>query len=60
MWTAETEMNSIRENVGQPVNDAQTHHRQPLMVFGLFAMLLGVRPFDGHRWHLSLYADAVD
>ena len=30
------------------------------MVMGLFALLLGVRPYDVHRWHLSMYADAID
>jgi deoxyribodipyrimidine photolyase-related protein len=30
------------------------------MVLGLFAMLLGVRPYEVHRWHLSMHADAID
>ena len=60
MWTAETEMNCIRQSVGQLVEHAYAHHIQRLMVLGLFAMLLGVRPYDVHRWHMSMYADAID
>jgi deoxyribodipyrimidine photolyase-related protein len=60
MWTAETEMNCIRQSVGQLIEHAYAHHIQRLMVLGLFAMLLGVRPYDVHRWHMSMYADAID
>ena len=60
MWTAETEMNCLRQCVGQLIDHAYAHHIQRLMVMGLFALLLGVRPYDVHRWHLSMYADAVD
>ena len=60
MWTGETEMNCIAQSVGQLVEHAYAHHIQRLMVLGLFAMLLGVRPHDVHRWHMSMYADAVD
>lgn len=60
LWTAETEMNCVRQSVGQLINHAYAHHIQRLMVLGLFAMLLGVRPYDVHRWHMSMYADAVD
>jgi deoxyribodipyrimidine photolyase-related protein len=60
MWTAETEMNCIRQSVGQLIDHAYAHHIQRLMVLGLFAMLLGVRPYDVHRWHMSMYADAID
>ncbi len=60
MWTGETEMNCVRQCVGQLVEHAYAHHIQRLMVLGLYAMLLGVRPYDVHRWHMSMYADAVD
>lgn len=60
MWTAETDMNCIRESVAQLIDYAYAHHIQRLMVLGLFALLLGVRPLDVHRWHLSMYADAID
>jgi deoxyribodipyrimidine photolyase-related protein len=60
MWTAETEMNCLEQCVGQLVDHAYAHHIQRLMVLGLFSLLLGVRPYDVHRWHLSMYADAID
>jgi deoxyribodipyrimidine photolyase-related protein len=60
MWTGETEMNCVRQSVGQLVEHAYAHHIQRLMVLGLFSLLLGVRPRDVNRWHLSMYVDAID
>ncbi len=60
MWSGETDMRCVSESVGQLVAHAYTHHIQRLMVLGLLAMLLGVNPYEVHRWHLSLYADAID
>lgn len=60
MWTAETEMRCVSESVRQLIDYAYAHHIQRLMVLGLFALLLGVDPFAVHRWHMSMYADAVD
>ncbi|NNL84932.1 MAG: cryptochrome/photolyase family protein, partial [Myxococcales bacterium] len=60
MWTAETEMNCLRQSVGQLIEHAYAHHIQRLMVLGLFCLLLGVRPRDVNRWHLSMYIDAID
>jgi deoxyribodipyrimidine photolyase-related protein len=60
LWTAETEMACLRESVGQLIEHAYAHHIQRLMVLGLFCLLLGARPRDVNRWHLSMYADAVD
>jgi deoxyribodipyrimidine photolyase-related protein len=60
MWTGETELNCVRQSAAYLVDRAYAHHIQRLMVFGLLALLLGVRPHDVHRWHMSMYADAVD
>jgi deoxyribodipyrimidine photolyase-related protein len=60
MWTAETDLNCIRQCVGQLIDHAYAHHIQRLMVMGLLALLLGVRPYEVHQWHLSMYADAID
>jgi deoxyribodipyrimidine photolyase-related protein len=59
-WTAETEMNCLRDAVAQTLQHGYAHHIQRLMVTGLFAMLLGVRPQDVHRWYLAVYVDAVE
>lgn len=29
------------------------------MVLGLFALLLGVAPYEVHRWHMSMFWDAI-
>ena len=60
MWTGETEMNCLKQSIGQLIDHAYAHHIQRLMVLGLYAMLLGVKPYDVHRWHISMYADAID
>ncbi len=60
MWTAETDMACVSESVGQLIEHGYAHHIQRLMVLGLYAMLLGVRPYDVHRWHMSMYVDAID
>jgi deoxyribodipyrimidine photolyase-related protein len=60
MWTGNTEMRCISQSVGQLIDHAYAHHIQRLMVLGLFSMLLGVNPYEVHRWHMSMYADAID
>lgn len=60
MWTGETDMMCVRQSVTQLIDHAYAHHIQRLMVLGLFALLLGVRPYDVHRWHMSMYVDAID
>ena len=60
LWTGETDMNCIREAVGHLVKYAYAHHIERLMVLGQFCLLLGVRPYDVHRWHISMFIDAID
>jgi len=59
-WSAETEMNCLKDAIGQTMQYGYAHHIQRLMVTGLFAMLLGVKPQDVHRWYLAVYVDAVE
>ena len=59
-WTGKTVMNCLRHVVGQTLERGYAHHIQRLMVTGLFAMLLGVRPKEIHEWHLAVYVDAVE
>ena len=59
-WTANTEMNCLKDALAQTLRYGYAHHIQRLMVTGLFAMLAGVRPQDVHRWYLAVYVDAVE
>ncbi len=59
-WTGETDMNCLREVIGQTLALGYAHHIQRLMVTGLFALLLGVRPQEVHAWYLAVYVDAVE
>lgn len=59
-WTGETEMACLREAITQTLAHGYAHHIQRLMVTGLYALLLGVRPQAVHEWYLSVYVDAVE
>ncbi len=60
LWTGETDMACVAAAVGQLVDHAYAHHIQRLMVLGLLNLLLGVNPYAMHRWHMSMFADALD
>jgi deoxyribodipyrimidine photolyase-related protein len=59
-WTGETDMVCLRESIGQTLETGYAHHIQRLMVTGLFALLVGVRPQAVHEWYLAVYVDAVE
>ena len=59
-WTGETDMACLREAITQTLAHGYAHHIQRLMVTGLYALLLGVRPQAVHAWYLSVYVDAVE
>jgi deoxyribodipyrimidine photolyase-related protein len=59
-WTGDTEMNCLRDAVGQTLEYGYAHHIQRLMVTGLFALLFGVEPRRIHEWYLAVYVDAVE
>jgi deoxyribodipyrimidine photolyase-related protein len=59
-WTGDTEMNCLREAIGQTLRYGYAHHIQRLMVTGLYSLLLGVEPRQIHEWYLSVYVDAVE
>ena len=59
-WTAETEMNCLRDALSQTLRHGYAHHIQRLMVTGLFALLFGVEPRRVHEWYLAVYVDAVE
>ncbi len=59
-WHGETDMACLREAIGQTLRLGYAHHIQRLMVTGLYALLLGVRPTEVHAWYLAVYVDAVE
>jgi deoxyribodipyrimidine photolyase-related protein len=59
-WTGDTEMNCLRQALGQTLRYGYAHHIQRLMVTGLYALLFGVDPIEVHRWYLAIYWDAVE
>jgi deoxyribodipyrimidine photolyase-related protein len=59
-WTGQTEMACLKDAITQTLQFGYAHHIQRLMVTGLYALLLGVRPQAVHGWYLSVYVDAVE
>ena len=59
-WTGDTNMACLRDAIGQTLAHGYAHHIQRLMVTGLYALLLGVKPQAVHAWYLSVYVDAVE
>ncbi|MBN8213804.1 MAG: cryptochrome/photolyase family protein [Xanthomonadales bacterium] len=59
-WTGDTQMACMRDALRQTLDLGYSHHIQRLMVTGLFALLLGVRPREIHAWYLAVYVDAVE
>lgn len=59
-WTGQTDLNCLKQAIGQTLDHAYAHHIQRLMVTGNFAMLAGVDPEAVHRWYLEVYADAYE
>ncbi len=59
-WDGDTEMLCLREAIGQTLKYGYAHHIQRLMVTGLYALLLGVKPQEVHAWYLAVYVDAVE
>jgi deoxyribodipyrimidine photolyase-related protein len=59
-WTGATDAFCLQQAVGQTLSLGYAHHIQRLMVTGLYALLLGVRPQEVHKWYLGVYVDAVE
>jgi deoxyribodipyrimidine photolyase-related protein len=59
-WTAQTDMACLRDAIHQTLMHGYAHHIQRLMVTGLYALLLGVKPQEVHAWYLGVYVDAVE
>jgi deoxyribodipyrimidine photolyase-related protein len=59
-WTGDTPMACLRDAIHQTLTHGYAHHIQRLMVTGLYALLLGVKPQAVHAWYLGVYVDAIE
>jgi deoxyribodipyrimidine photolyase-related protein len=59
-WTGKTDMECLRQTIGQTLEYGYAHHIQRLMVTGLYSLLFGVDPVEIHQWYLAIYWDAVE
>jgi deoxyribodipyrimidine photolyase-related protein len=59
-WSGNTDMACLADAIGQTLRHGYAHHIQRLMVTGLYALLLEVRPQAVHQWYLAMYVDAVE
>jgi deoxyribodipyrimidine photolyase-related protein len=60
LYTAETEMNCLRQVIQQVIATGYNHHIQRLMVLGNFFLLAGIAPAAVLRWFTEMYVDAHD
>jgi deoxyribodipyrimidine photolyase-related protein len=59
-WTADTQMNCMRQCITETKQNAYAHHIQRLMVLGNFALIAGLDPDAVNEWYLLVYADAYE
>ena len=59
-WTAETDMNCLRQTIETTRRHAYAHHIQRLMITGNFALLTSLAPAEVEDWYLQVYADAFE
>lgn len=59
-WTGDTDLNCLKQSIGQTLEHAYAHHIQRLMITGNFALLIGADPRAVHEWYLSVYIDAFE
>ncbi len=59
-WTAKTDMSCLNQVINQILETGYSHHIQRLMVTGLFALLLGVKAEEVHKWFLAIHVDAIE
>lgn len=59
-WTANTELNCLKQCITETRQNAYAHHIQRLMVLGNFTLLTGIHPDDVNEWYLAVYADAYE
>lgn len=59
-WTGSTQMNCMKETIGQTLEHGYAHHIQRLMITGIFGLLAEIKPQEVEDWYLAVYIDAVE
>lgn len=59
-WTGDTQMNCMKQCIGQTLKNGYSHHIQRLMVTGMFGVTAQVSPQAICDWYLAVYVDAVE
>lgn len=59
-WDADTDMNCLRQALGDTLQNGYAHHIQRLMIIGNYATLAGLDPRAVCDWYLGIYVDAVE
>jgi (6-4)DNA photolyase len=59
-WHGRTNMNCLKQSIGQSLEYAYAHHIQRLMVTGNFCLLSGIHPEQVDAWYLGIYIDAIE
>jgi deoxyribodipyrimidine photolyase-related protein len=59
-WDGKTDLNCLRQVLGETFRNGFNHHIQRLMILGNFLLLAGVRPQEALHWFNALYIDAHD
>jgi deoxyribodipyrimidine photolyase-related protein len=59
-YDGKTDMNCLRETLGEVLRRGFNHHIQRLMILGNFLLLAGVNPQEALRWFNEMYVDAHD
>ncbi|MFX6743388.1 cryptochrome/photolyase family protein, partial [Acinetobacter baumannii] len=53
-WTGDTDLNCLKNAIGDTLARAYAHHIQRLMVTGNFALIAGIDPHALHLWYLAV------
>lgn len=59
-WDANTDLNCLREVIGETIQYGYNHHIQRLMILGNYANLIGINPKEVNDWFNTMYIDSFD
>ena len=59
-WTADTQMNCMKNSIEQTLQNGYSHHIQRLMITGMFGVTAQIKPQALCDWYLAVYVDAIE